>query len=265
MNRLLEVSCTVLLISLLTSTMSVLATVSATDIPKPSIPQFTVSLVDTSYDVPQTASVNPYTGQTTTIDGQHVDARAIEIRIKNEPFTQFEVQNGTSTWTVGYYYQIRWKGHFENDWHEMFIVSDYLLGRDDGSETVCTREGTYSAVEGLSIQQTGMYATFPPDSVLDFQVKAMVGYIHRVVEGGMAPWYFTGEESEWSNTETLKITNSAQTAEPTDSASLNQIGTQTTGQTSVDWLQVTIAVIAAATAAVLLSVVFLVHKKKTNQ
>jgi hypothetical protein len=33
----------------------------------------------------------------------------------------------------------------------------------------------------------------------------MIGYIGRVVEEGMDPWYFFGEVSEWSSTQTVTI------------------------------------------------------------
>jgi hypothetical protein len=38
---------------------------------KPSVPEFTVKLVDNSYDVPPTQTTDPYTG-TKTIPGYHV-------------------------------------------------------------------------------------------------------------------------------------------------------------------------------------------------
>ena len=55
----------------------------------------------------------------------------------------------------------------------------------------------------------GMYITFPPQAKIDFQVEAMIGYTARVVEGDMAPWYFFGEKSGWSNTQTIAIESEA--------------------------------------------------------
>jgi hypothetical protein len=42
-------------------------------------------------------------------------------------------------------------------------------------------------------------------SQTDIQVEAMIGYVHRVIEGNSAPWVFTGETSGWSETQTISI------------------------------------------------------------
>jgi hypothetical protein len=175
------------------------------EIPKPSVPQFTVKLIDSSYDIPASTSIDPYTGQTITQPSKHFEARTIEIRIKNEAFTLFEVKLGTSNWTASLMYDVQWKGHYEKEWHS--LASDgYLGGDSDGSETVVTRQGEYSSTEGLKMDAQGMYATFTPNSQLDFQVQAKIGFIHRVVSpipgGG---WTFTGQTSDWSNIQTLNL------------------------------------------------------------
>jgi hypothetical protein len=177
------------------------------EIPKPSVPQFTVKLIDSSYDIPAFASINPYTGQTTTQPIQHIEARTIEIRIKNEAITPFEVKLGTSTWTAGLQYNIRWKGHFEDNWHNLFSASDGYFGSDsENPETIFAPQGEYSPAEGLKMKIQGMHTTFPPNSQLEFQVQAMIGFIHRVVTpipgGG---WTFTGQTSDWSSSQTLNL------------------------------------------------------------
>jgi hypothetical protein len=176
------------------------------EIPKPEVPQFAVKLIDSSHYIPASNSIDPYTGQTITHPSQHIEARTIEIRIKNEAFTSFEVKLGTSEWTASYQYNIRWKGHFEKDWHDIYGTSNGFLGREDGSETVYSNQGTYSSSEGLKMDAQGMYTTFPPNSQLDFQVQAMIGFVHREVSaipgGG---WIFTGQTSDWSNIQTISI------------------------------------------------------------
>ncbi len=192
------------------------------EIPKPAVPQFTVSLIDSSYDIPASTSIDPYTGQTITQPSEHIEARTIEIRIKNEAVTPFEVKLGTSNWTAGLSYDIRWKGHFETEWHNLFGASDGYFGSDSGSpETVFAPQGEYSSTEGLKMATQGMYRTFPPNSQLDFQVQAMIGFVHREVSaipgGG---WIFTGQTSDWSNTQTLNLTDGSVTASPNPSPSV---------------------------------------------
>jgi hypothetical protein len=88
---------------------------SAQSIPKPSTPGFSLRLIDNSYDVPPTTTVNPYTGKTETSGGYHVEGYLeIDIKIKNHPFTQY-VDTATGK-AVGLFYQVQTKGHFSKDW-----------------------------------------------------------------------------------------------------------------------------------------------------
>jgi hypothetical protein len=237
---------------------------------KPSVPQFTVKLIDASYDIPSTTTTDPYTGKTVTHEGSHVEARKIEIRIKNEPFTPYTVQEGTSNWTAEYQYNIRWKGHFEEEWHQLFYASDGYLGRDSGAETVFFLEGEYTE-EGLKMVRQGMYTTLPPESQIDFQVEAMIGYVHRVVEGGWAPWYFFGEKSGWSSTQTLAISSYAIAVSPSPinstQASPNQPKTTPTQPNAdtedlaeFDWEQVAIVVLSVFVGVLLVLVAVLFRK-----
>jgi hypothetical protein len=179
-----------------------------TSIPKPAVPEFTIELIDSSYDIPPTSSVDHYTGQTVTQAGRHVESRTIKLSIKNQPFTPFQVEdeNGNS-WAVDFQYNIRWKGHFEQDWHEIYIPTNGFAGANLESEyTVISFEGEYSSSEGLKLYYQGLIATFPPDAQVDFQVEAMIGYVHR--DPSLLGWIFTGETSGWSNTQTLTISES---------------------------------------------------------
>jgi hypothetical protein len=199
------------------SSLTMVESAFAQSTPKPSVPEFNVKLVDSSYVIPETTTIDPYTGQTVTHPSQHVEAKTIEIRIKNVLFTPFEIENGSNTYTVGFFYNVRWKGHFEAEWHEIYSSSNGFLPRDEGSETIYSNQGEYSSTDGLKLTAQGMYITLPPRAEVDFQVEAMIGYTHRVVEGGTAPWHFFGETSGWSNTQTITISES-QTPTPSPAA-----------------------------------------------
>jgi hypothetical protein len=235
--------------------------IASAAIPKPSVPEFTVKLIDSSYDIPPTTATDPFTGQIITHAGSHVEARTLEIRINNEPFTPFSVTEGSANWTAYFMYNIRWKGHYEQDWHEIYSPSNGFLPRAESSETVYSNQGEYSSTDGLKLTAQGVYIILPPDGKVDFQVKALIGYVHRVVEGGMAPWYFFGEESGWSNTQTLTINEGAPssnpTASPSSSSTTNQHDTQTG---SIFVLQVALVVLALAVAGLLAVVVVLWRK-----
>jgi hypothetical protein len=189
---------------------------------RPSVPEFTIKLIDSSYDIPPTSSVDPYTGQTVTQAGRHVESRTIEISIKNQPFTPFLVEEATANWTVDLQYVIRWKGHFGQDWYEIYYDDpmDGFTGFSANLEseyTVISFEGEYSSSEGLKLIYQGMYTTFPPGAQVDFQVRARIGYVSRYPVPFTSGWIFTGEESGWSNTQTITI-GEGQTPTPSPAA-----------------------------------------------
>jgi hypothetical protein len=171
-------------------------------IPTPSVPEFTVQLLDTSYDVPTTYSTDPYTGDTVTHEGYHVARRTIEVKIKNQPFTPFTDSNGRE---IKFYYNIRIKGHYE-EWGSEFDVV-YNLGemptRSNSDYTVISynSERTYS----FYLAPTSRMLEVSPNGEVDFQVKALVGSVSEGSIGAGIPWRFTGKESDWSATQTIII------------------------------------------------------------
>jgi hypothetical protein len=199
------------------------ASTDVTDIPKPAVPEFAIELIDSSYDIPPSSSVDPYTGQTVTQTGRHVESKTIKLSIKNQPFTPFVVEEATANWTVGLQYVIRWKGHYGQDWHEIYYDDpmDGFTGFSANLEseyTVISFEGEYYSSEGLKLIYQGMYTTFPPGAQVDFQVKARIGYVSRYPVPFTSGWTFTGEESSWSDTQTLTIgASETTTPSPTNS------------------------------------------------
>ena len=240
-------------------------------IPKPAIPYFTVNFIDSSYSTKTAYSTDPYTGKQITNPSIYVESRTIEVRIENTAFTPFAVQEGSTSWTANLMYNIRWKGHFEKDWHELYNPSDGYLPRGLVSEAVYSVKGEYSKTEGLNLSIiSGWPSTLPIGSQIDFQVEAMIGYTHRVIEGTFAPWYFFGEKSGWSNTQTLTITETALTSSPNPTSSptpLNTTPSQTTEegpQTDVvDLLQ--IAVIVLSLVVVVLAAALVYSHRKNNK
>jgi hypothetical protein len=62
----------------------------------------------------------------------------------------------------------------------------------------------------------GSVTNFPEGGQVDFQVRAMIGYITVTQSGIMGDWVeFHGETSEWSSTETITILTSTSSPEPT--------------------------------------------------
>ena len=179
--------------------------VSAQSIHEPSVPEFTVKLVDSSYDEPTTYSTDPYTGKTVTYEGYHVYRQNIELKIKNQPFTPYTETGGQN---IDFYYNIRIKGHFTEDWIELYNPSDGFPSQSSVSEYT---EFSYIWGGDANTNMGSKSVDLRAGAQVDFQVEAMIGYVSRVYNPNatsqltMFPWQFTGEKSGWSATQTLTI------------------------------------------------------------
>jgi len=176
---------------------------------KPSIPEFTLKLIDDSYDVPPTTTVNPYTGKTETSGGYHVQGHLeVHIQIKNQPFTG--------------YYQVQTKGHFSQDWHTI----EYWIG-EAGSYNPRTPYKAQDSTSEYTILKYRDSGNLPREGLIDFRVKALIGYpiVHHTSDhldlyNMWASFSFNGTASDWSNTLTLSmsdgtVTQSSSSSSPT--------------------------------------------------
>jgi len=189
-------------------------------ISKPSVPEFTVKLADHSYDVPPhdvppTYGIDQYTGKNVTIqEGYHVENKSIEITIKNQPFTPYNLTKYTVYYrdrdnfsriqssytydeskTVNFYYNIEVKGHFGEDWKSVESSSFTYEGRQSN-----VQYGSEYTI--ITVKADG----YPADAVLDFRVQARIGYYYPYGPGVQVIGYdFYGQESAWSNTQTITI------------------------------------------------------------
>jgi hypothetical protein len=162
--------------------------------PTPSVPEFNAKFVDASYSVAPSSSIDPYTGQSVTHEGYQVKNRTIELIIKNQPFNSY-ISNGIN---ISFYLDVREKGHYEENWTTIYTVDNYYTSESNTNYTTLT----YSLDQNVP----PFWDTIPSGGQVDFQVEAMIGYISRTV--GFASWYFAGQESGWSNTQTVTIPSS---------------------------------------------------------
>jgi hypothetical protein len=250
------------------SLIAVMPKSAVASITKPSVPEFTVHIVAYPYDVPTTHSIDPFTGQDITHQGYHVENKSIEVRIKNQPFTPYEIQENGDNWTTNFFYNIRIRGHFSEDWIELYRADDgYPHQWSDSDYTVISYllgEGDADTVLGTKMIR------LPAGGQVDFQVKAMTGYVSRKWVGNYGPfsvpYVFTGETSGWSNTQTLTIPASGssssssssptstpdQTAEPAPSGITEPTATNDTSQTLQLATVIGTAIVVAVVSAGLL-------------
>lgn len=168
--------------------------------PKPSVPQFSIQVVDHSYDFPTTYTTDSFTGKQVANPGYHVDDIRVEGKIKNQHFTPYTIPNPNSTnsydtnLNIDFYYNISYKGHFGNEWRQLH-----------GSEDVDFLKQSYSSVftdfnisrnNGIDLQD---------GSQVDIRVKAVIGF---ETWGFASAWPYrilNGEDSGWSSTLTVTV------------------------------------------------------------
>lgn len=225
--------CLVILLTIMIATSSVALlmakTVNAEPVPIPTVPEYTIHVVDAPYIV---ASTNYSTGQTET---HQVSSRYIEIIIKNQPLNY-----ANSSYHM--YYNVRYKPNFDTSgwWMQCGIMnassspedenniqsySSYLPGtameQSSGEETTVT----FALAEVGENYDVGYYGngqemlglSFPSDGKVDFQVQALVGHNSQIwthfVDIYSAPFKSEGfvsaiaydSSSGWSNTQTIDL------------------------------------------------------------
>jgi hypothetical protein len=245
---------------------------SAQTIQKPSVPAFTIETVSFPYDVPPTTTtkIDPYTGEETitTQPGYHVENKTTQIKIRNQPFASYTIQENNYDWTINLFYNIRFKGHFSHAWSYYRLYngsSDGNLRQTYGSEHTIVPIDTYLPAEGQ----------------LDVQIEALEGYEQGIVSFPGAPGtarVITGETSGWSGIQTLTISSgdvtfseppptlSPSTQTPTASPQENPSATPLQPQThiadffGIDWWQ--IAAIAFAAVIVVLVAALIIQSKR---
>ena len=158
---------------------------------KPSVPEFSVKLIDFS------------------------GAKAIELSIKNQPFDSYQ-DNGQ---TISLYYNVHFKLHNSDSWTALYYCgdvfpthssSDYIkldypmqLTSDNSSSYFLLKEkaGNYYILSQISVNEQ-----------VDFRVQAM--------EGVLLSSGFTGQTSNWSNIKAILIPGIASSPDPTSTPTI---------------------------------------------
>jgi hypothetical protein len=167
-------------------------------IPMPSVPVFTLKLVGPSQ-----------------INSNFVGYTAVEVTIKNQPFTPYSNANGTE---ISFYYNIQIKTHNETDnWIDLYNTYEYNNYVD------YPQQSADSDFTNMSIPvNTGQIDNdllIPTGSKTDIQVEAMIGHIIYSFDYEAQPpgfvYSFVGVTSGWSNTQTVTIPFDIPTLTPT--------------------------------------------------
>jgi hypothetical protein len=193
---------------LVASSFVIVGSVSAQSL-KPVVTDFWLQYVDSSYDVAPSATYTKdlYTGETitTTIPGYHVYNKSIVATVKNP--------SGVDA------YNFRWKPHNESRWyyHPFDTEADHippLSASGAGGPPAYASDSEYTVITVLSVNYISATS-------VDVEVQALYGdyrAIHNTpiqLEGDYYDYYFDGQASYWSHTETIDLTNAETPVEPT--------------------------------------------------
>jgi hypothetical protein len=189
----------VLLLALIIVASSIIMVKPAYSVSTPSVPEFTVKLVAHPYDIPTTYSTNPYTGEPITHEGYHVENKSIEVWIKNIPFTPYDDTDGHE---VNLYYNVRVKGHFEENWSTPITYVE-----SDSAERFPQSNSEYTVLSLVNY--------YNPKAQVDYQVEAFLGHFYDTPYppgNHSIQWLVTAFKvdapSGWSETKTLTFDES---------------------------------------------------------
>ena len=221
--------------------------------PMPSVPEFTLKFVDNSYNVPPAtiSLTDPYTGKTTTATnpGYRVENLTIEVTIKNQPFA-LSYRSGEKPYTsFGFYYNIRIKGHYEENWTDLYNAEEGYAPPSNSEYTMISLSAN----------------NYPSGGQVDLQVQAMIGY----PTGALPPYdpftyQFVGETSSWSPTQTVTIPVTSLSPAPTPSTStLSPTPTPTsTSANSASYTSLLLIALAAIAFSVAIVILLLLYMRK---
>lgn len=211
----------VLLLAVSSLTLLTAVPANAQSTPKPSTPEFTLRYVADFYDVPTTYKTDPYTGEKVVdVQGYLVNNSSIQVLIKNQPFVYS--YNGINYYL---YYNVRYKGHFSEQWVTSYYYSNYTLEIVNPKYPPTPPKQLAANKNSDCTITEYKTADYPANAQLDFQVEAVTMYDGKVrafnglmdFVGAMVPGYVLGESSGWSSTQTITIGSGAvTTSEPPD-------------------------------------------------
>lgn len=185
-----------------------------TSFPTPSIPQFTVRIVNNSYYTQPitTITTDPFTGQstTTTTPSRFVEDEFIELAIKNQSVT---FQRGG----IDLYFDVRTKGHFSKDWNYISTLDGNIIENYSSRYTIVTAYFDHD---------------FPAVGQIDFQVRAIIGDIYVEDPNTLSQYEIVmGQNGGWTDIQTISIPDGSVSITPFTNPSPAPTQTPTSIQT----------------------------------
>ena len=192
-----------LIVALMASSLIAVQAYTVNSIPKPSVPEFSLTLTEKPFDVPPSYRIDPYTGGNVTAQaGYRLQNKSIDVAIKNQPFIPYEDSNGNH---IDMYYNVRSKGRYQNEWHYYPYWERLLpITASNSNYTVLS----FSLESALSPDSQYFFALgdVPAGEQVDFQVQTSIGYYaDPSFKTTLSDNAFTGAPSDWSSTQTITV------------------------------------------------------------
>jgi hypothetical protein len=225
--------------------------------PTLSTPEFTLKLIDNSYDIPASTSVNPYNGSTITRPGAHVENKTIELWIKNQPYNHNYVL----------FYDVRSKGHFDENWTKMISPYDYPVEFDSSAYWLIIETRSLRASNSEYTVLSESANSYPSNAQVDFSVRALLYNVTSFQAATRQPTTYTLiEASDWSSTQTILINYNSPVVSSSPSTDLNPSQTPTAAQSQSDpqnaWMQFTTIALFGVIAVLSVVVVVFLYKRR---
>lgn len=234
------------------SSIALVEIAAAAEISKLPIPKFTVNYADFSYDISAHATTDPFTGEIKENPVEHIENRTLQFTFDSLPVT------GSGQ----LYYVIQMKGHFSENWTQIY------KGWVNVSILEDTTWAFWTSGEPGRFYFKGDSFEGPSEGKIDFQVKAQTW--GEVMSETSATNPFGGSittlfgESGWSNTQTVTIPPQ-NTPTPVSSNQPTVLPTPTDSGVSapLDWWQTAALAFLAAIVVLLVLVIVLLLRKRT--
>jgi hypothetical protein len=181
---------------------------------------------------------------------------------------------GTANWTVYFYYNVRAKGHYAENWIPFYYYGDYEFPTQSNSDYTTIIYPLHLSPthpeQGYILEHL---SGLPSNAQVDFQIEAMKGYFHRGYNPNatdqlqMWEWIFTGETSGWSSTQTITLptSTSSPASSPSPTSTSDQTPTPTPSQESPQTELTTIIGVAIVTVVLGAGLGLLVYFKKRSR
>ncbi|MCL2642196.1 MAG: hypothetical protein FWD52_01570 [Candidatus Bathyarchaeota archaeon] len=234
---------------------------------KISVPEFTVTFKDLSYDIPVSSSKDPYTGETITNLPYRVENRTIQVTINKKDLMK---NYGAEDWLN---YEIRIKGSFEDEWNRHTAGDRANL---DSHLTTIILSSAQFYLDGATGDLKPCF-NIPSEGKMDIQVKAKIfgpywGENLYPISGGYSEDALLAE-SDWSKTQTItlnsssgdKIPNQPSHSQDQDLTS-NQVNSQSDGIiTGLSLTEFSLLVVVVSLSIALVYVILLfTHRRKKS-